>query len=389
MQALTHDEYLSMRRLPALDGLRAVAALMVVAFHFGGPGWSWLSGWLGVHVFFVLSGFLITTLSLREEDRKGRVSLRDFYLRRVFRIFPAYYVVLGISVAMAAVRDQYSSYAPLLPYYLTFNNEFVGPAPFAHTWTLGIEQKFYLVWPVLAFVVARASFGRRIGVTLLALAILPVVVVFFQDSGNGSWVVHYIAILLGCLMAIVMHNPRGFALVKSLTHPVGSVVACLVFLAVHLSIDPAMGWLAEHVSFTEKYKIVFGLYGIPVALLIPALLGAGPARWALGRPFMVYVGERSYSLYLVQYIGAFLAAALVPQFGTPRTLTWIGVAIVSLLMADLIYRYVEQPMIALGRKVVNREKRKPPAAESPAAAEPPTVVDVPVEPARAPAPTPV
>ncbi|MEO6090544.1 MAG: acyltransferase [Umezawaea sp.] len=386
MQALTHDEYLSMRRLPALDGLRAVAALMVVAFHFGGPSWTWLSGWLGVHVFFVLSGFLITTLSLREEDRKGHVSLRDFYLRRVFRIFPAYYVVLAISVALAAVRDQYGSYAPLLPYYLTFNNEFVGPAPFAHTWTLGIEQKFYLVWPVLAFVIARASFGRRMGVTLAALAILPVVVVFFQNSPNGSWAVHYIAILLGCLMAILMHNPRGFALVKPLTHPVIGLVACLVFIAVHLTIDPAMGWLAEHVSFTGKYKIVFGLYGIPVALLIPALLGNGPARWALSRPIMVYIGERSYSLYLVQYLGAFLAAALVPQFGTYRTLTWIGVAIVSLLMADLIYRYVEQPMIALGRKVVNRKKPKSTTDEPPA--DEPPAVDSPVEPIRVPAPAP-
>ena len=73
-----------MRRFPALDGLRAIAAVIVVAFHFGGPRWTWLSGWVGVQLFFVLSGFLITTLMLREEESRGRVSLRSFYIRRVF-----------------------------------------------------------------------------------------------------------------------------------------------------------------------------------------------------------------------------------------------------------------------------------------------------------------
>lgn len=363
MRSLSHDEYLAMRRLPALDGLRAIAALMVVAFHFGGAKWSWLSGWLGVHVFFVLSGYLITTLALREEDRKGKVSLRDFYLRRLFRIFPAYYVVLAVVVGLAWVNGNWSLFKPLMPYYLTFNNEFAGPAPFAHTWTLGIEQKFYLVWPVLAFVLARASFGRRLGLTVAALAFLPVVVVFWQNDPNGSWAVHYIAILLGCLVAIVLHHPRGWRLLQPLTHPVAGVVVCVLFIAVHLSIDPLMHWLAGEVSFTEKYKIVFGLYGVPVALLIPALLGNGPGRWLLSRPLMVYIGERSYSLYLVQYLGHAVAIALVPALAVDRTATWLAAAVASVLLADLVYRYVEQPMIKLGRRVIDRKRPVPPPVE--------------------------
>ena len=89
MKSLTHADYLALRRFPALDGLRAIAAVLVVFFHYGGP--DWLQGWAGVQMFFVLSGFLITTLMLREERGTGRVSLSEFYLRRAFRILPVYW----------------------------------------------------------------------------------------------------------------------------------------------------------------------------------------------------------------------------------------------------------------------------------------------------------
>src|SRR3954463_4667976 len=88
---ITHETYLATRRFDALDGVRAIAAVLVVVFHYGGPSWVRANGWIGVHLFFVLSGFLITTLALREEARNGRVSLAEFYIRRAFR----YYVILG------------------------------------------------------------------------------------------------------------------------------------------------------------------------------------------------------------------------------------------------------------------------------------------------------
>ena len=93
MKSLTHADYLALRRFPALDGLRAIAAVLVVFFHYGGP--DWLQGWAGVQMFFVLSGFLITTLMLREERGTGRISLKEFYLRRSFRILPTCTTSLG------------------------------------------------------------------------------------------------------------------------------------------------------------------------------------------------------------------------------------------------------------------------------------------------------
>src|SRR3712207_525289 len=148
-----HQEFRDLRRFPALDGLRGIAALMVVAFHYGGPTLGPLSGWLGVQLFFVLSGFLITTLALREEDRTGRLSFTGFYVRRLFRIVPVYLTVLVTVLALDVLRGAYEAgVGPNLWWYLTFTVEWLPePVPFGQAWTLGIEEKFYLVWPLVAF----------------------------------------------------------------------------------------------------------------------------------------------------------------------------------------------------------------------------------------------
>jgi peptidoglycan/LPS O-acetylase OafA/YrhL len=162
LKKLTHAEFLDMRRFDALDGLRAIAAVIVVFFHVGGPSVAFISGWIGVHIFFVVSGFLITTLMLREHDRTGRISLRNFYLRRIFRIMPLYYLALALAVASAYHQGRpWLLLRGHLPEYLTFMNEYHlnVSTPFVHSWTLGIEQKFYLLWP-LALVLAGLLTNR-------------------------------------------------------------------------------------------------------------------------------------------------------------------------------------------------------------------------------------
>ncbi|MFD6568266.1 acyltransferase family protein [Micromonospora profundi] len=202
MRPVEYDEFQAMRRFPALDGLRAVAAVMVFAFHFGGPSWAWLTGWIGVHLFFVLSGFLITTLLLREEHRFGRVSLRAFYLRRFFRIMPVYLLVLLLTWALAQLNGTADAVERSLAYYLLLLNDFLpANAPYLHSWTIGIEQKFYLIWPAVAFVLVTAAFRRRLAVTLGLLVLL--VALIPPDVGWLGWPIHYVAILLGCLVAVV------------------------------------------------------------------------------------------------------------------------------------------------------------------------------------------
>ncbi|WP_052390259.1 acyltransferase family protein [Streptomyces sp. NRRL B-24484] len=346
MRKLTHAEYLGMRRFDALDGLRAFAAVIVVLFHFAGPRAAFLSGWIGVHVFFVVSGFLITTLMLRERDRTGRISLRDFYLRRIFRIVPLYYVVLAATVATQfrhggswrLLRDH-------LPHYATFLNEYdLAPGtPFLHSWTIGIEQKFYLVWPLALILAGAVALRLRIPVALLGIAVL---LVPFSPAWE-SLAVHYAVLMTGALLALVLHSRRGFALLAPLTHPVAGAVVGAAFVLLHLSVPRLTA-----VLHGQGHTVV--VYGVGVALLLPSLLGPGAGRWLLSRRPLVFVGERSYGLYLVQVLAASAVFGMAPELRHNSPLAGLVVASFALLAADVLYHRVEQPMIALGRRLIRR-----------------------------------
>lgn len=340
-----------MRRFPALDGLRAVAAIMVFAFHYGGPSWKWLTGWIGVHLFFVLSGFLITTLLLREEHRYGKVSLRAFYLRRFFRIMPVYLLVLFLTWGLARLSGSADSIERLMKYYLLFLNELLpASAPYLHSWTIGIEQKFYLFWPAIAFVLVTAAFRRRLAVTagliVLFIALIP------PDIAWLSWPIHYVAILLGCLTAVVMHHPRGFAVVRPLTHPATATVVIVVFIAFQVAV--------QYWPIRFGQEALIGTYAAAAALLLPALLSRSVLARGLGLRPLVFIGERSYSMYLVQSIAARAAIGLLPTMGRRSTGLFLGAVVVALLIADVLYRWVELPMIEVGRRLAARVTRRGP-----------------------------
>src|SRR3984957_16383808 len=179
---LTRADYERRKYLPELDGLRAISVLLVVTVHLHDfeAVWKWLAGWQGVTVFFVLSGYLITTLSLREEGQGGAVSLAAFYVRRSLRIFPLYYLVLaaycGLIFGLGLNPEKKFLLSGAMPYYLLYFQEvpfFYGlpgesgivqhaNIPFYQSWSLGIEEKFYLVWSVLAFVLWRARAVLRL-----------------------------------------------------------------------------------------------------------------------------------------------------------------------------------------------------------------------------------
>ncbi|GAA1669988.1 acyltransferase [Kribbella yunnanensis] len=363
-QSLSHAEYLALKRFPALDGLRAVAALMVVVFHNQGP--DCLQGWIGVQIFFVISGFLITTLMLREEDRAGQISFKKFYARRIFRILPVYFVLLGVTLVAQFFHGDLTKNPPgsELPLYLFFFNEFGHGGAYGQSWSLGIEQKFYLFWPLLAFsavlVQRKAKFGGRIGVTLVLMAILLAIVPLSMGGDPRGWSVHYFSILVGCLVAILMHNPRTYALFRPLTRPWVACTAAAAFLVIHATVQ---FWAA----FIEKYQLageVPGFIAVPPPyvvlvgfLLLPALLAnAFPQRLLSTRPF-VFLGERSYSIYLVQLIAHGAVAGIYLLFGASLIKTpvpWVPVTLMSILMAHLCYRWVEKPMINVGKRFIGR-----------------------------------
>ncbi|TWP45481.1 acyltransferase [Lentzea tibetensis] len=352
---MTHADYLALRRFPALDGLRAIAAVMVVFFHYGGP--DWLQGWIGVQMFFVLSGFLITTLMLREERRTGRIALPEFYLRRAFRILPVYLVLLGVTVlgSIAAGTFFSNGIAGALKYYLTFFNEFGPGNPYAQSWSLGIEQKFYLVWPLLFVAVGTVALKRRISVALVGMLLSVAFVGLTLTHPNGGWTIHYFSILTGCVLALVMHSSRGFAALRPLTNPVVSVFVSIGFVAVHIAVRPICALLGGFGGI-PGHNLVIPLYAAAMCLLLPALLAPGPVQNALSTRPMQFIGERSYSLYLVQGISATVIAFIVPE------LSGIGQAVavttLGLIFASILYKTVELPMISCGRRVIARRSVK-------------------------------
>jgi peptidoglycan/LPS O-acetylase OafA/YrhL len=167
---LEFEQFQALRRFPVLDGVRAIAILLVFTAH---PAyehfWPALHGPNGVTIFFVLSGFLITTLALREEARDGWLDLKGFYIRRICRIYPLYVVVLALycvlilGLGMESARktlflDELPYYALGLPEHGLFVHGVI--APFDGAWSLGIEEKFYLLWPVLLVATARRLRSR-------------------------------------------------------------------------------------------------------------------------------------------------------------------------------------------------------------------------------------
>jgi peptidoglycan/LPS O-acetylase OafA/YrhL len=343
---LPHPEYLALRRFPALDGLRAVAAAMVVFFHYGQPTWDRLTGWIGVHVFFVLSGFLITTLMLREETRDDRVSLWRFYVRRAARILPVYYVVLALVAALYLLRSDYtrSGLATDMPHYLTFMGELLGPGqPHGQVWTLGIEQKFYLVWPLLAFAVVVPD-GIRAG---LAVLLGAAALVAWQLAG-WAMLVHYAVLAMGCVLAVVAHHARGWSLIRPLTHPAAAAAVAAGFLVLQWFLPDLLA------AFGGEPPVIL-LYGAAVTVLLGSILGGrGPAARVLALRPLAAAGDRSYSLYLIQGVAGMVVAATLPALAGHPTLTAVAVLAVALIMADVLYRWIELPGIALGRRLTRR-----------------------------------
>ncbi|GAB3920696.1 acyltransferase [Kribbella albertanoniae] len=362
-QPMSHAEYLGLKRFPALDGLRAIAALMVVVFHNQGP--DWLQGWIGVQIFFVISGFLITTLMLREEDRSGQISFKKFYARRIFRILPVYFVLLGVTLFLQFLHGTLPKGPPgtELPLYLFFFNEFGNGGQYGQSWSLGIEQKFYLFWPLLAFsailVQRRRKFRGRVGLTLVLMAIMLAMVPLSMGGDPRGWTAHYFSILVGCLVAILMHNRRTYAIFKPLTRPWVACTAAAAFVAIHGTVHLWGAFIEKHhlagdvpgfIAVPPPYVVLVGF------LLLPALLAnAFPQRLLSARPF-VFLGERSYSIYLVQLIAHEAVVAIYLLFGANLGKTpvpFVAVSLMSILMAHLCYRWVEQPMITVGKRFIS------------------------------------
>ena len=372
MTPLGHGEYLSTRRFPALDGLRAIAVLLVFTAHPADRTlWAPLHGSTGVTLFFVLSGFLITTLLLREEARYGRVSFRGFYLRRLFRIYPMYFAVLALYcvliLGLGFQADRRNAFVDNVPWMVLLVPEhamFAAPAgvqvPFNGSWSIGIEEKFYLVWPLLAFLALTRFRRGRLPVAAGLAAVL--LVVSLVDPGLG-FVNPYVHLLLGVLVALLLHAPEHYRRLSWLGRPPVLLVAGVVVLAAQLS--------------TDRIELgagnLYGLHGVLLALLLAGLVTTRTRAiaWLSSRP-MVHLGALSYVLYLIHNFFLNAAEAVLPSgWGAPGSLLSTSVGIAAAVgVAHLLHRFYEEPARRLGVRLSRRIARGPAVAGGPATLAP-------------------
>jgi peptidoglycan/LPS O-acetylase OafA/YrhL len=320
---------------PALDGVRALAIMPVVALHaFGWPS----EGSLGVDLFFVLSGFLITVLLLEERAATGRIAVGLFWRRRAARLAPALLVMLAIYAIVAR-----GSHAWALVFGATYVSNIANaaapaaiPWSLGHLWSLAQEEQFYLVWPllVIAILKLRPQLLTRVLLALIAAALLEQVALL---AIGASWQrlyfgpdVHSQPILVGCL-AGALFVARGLP-VKLAQH--ASLIGALLASAVVAMIVLPADW--SPVTGTSPLRIVFAA---TCALLVVVAAGAGVR--ALSALPAVFLGKISYSVYL-WHVPILAAVAARPNgTSTPRELMAVALA---LTVATASFQLVERPI---------------------------------------------
>ena len=341
----SYATFISGRRFASLDGLRAMAIAGVLWYHTTNdlPFWPALRrGFLGVDFFFILSGFLIVTLLLRERRNTGTVSLRNFYARRSLRIFPAYWAMLLFVACVAYLKPGHESDAIKhdLPYALLYVSNLVPMASLLSiTWSLSTEEQFYLIIPAL-----QKYLPRFFPVVLLPIAyvvaslppfdVFPTIGMpeFFRQTTFGP-------ILLGVMLAHVLDHPRGwaaaaFALRSKLSPLFALAVVILAFCYPGPDIS---GWprLAMHCS------LVFLL----AACVIRENHALGPVLswWPIRR-----IGMVSYGIYLYHLIVYWPAAKLLALLGVhSKYALFFLVAALSWLTAELSYQFLERRFLML------------------------------------------
>jgi peptidoglycan/LPS O-acetylase OafA/YrhL len=347
--------------LPGLDGLRAISVVAVLLYH---AGMRWLpGGFLGVEVFFVISGYLITLLLSQEFSRTHRIAVGRFWLRRARRLLAALYTLLAVvsTVVLVFYREDADKLAGQVWAALTYvTNWFLividqsyfatveRPMVFQHLWSLAIEEQFYLLWPVLLLGLLRVTRNRQwlsaIVVTVGAAASLVWMAVLFQPAMDPSRVYYgtdtrAAGLLLGAALALVWkptHRWRGNSEIKTVTLDLAGMAGIGVLVACFAVIRE---------TDTFLYRGGFAVVSLASCVAIAATVHPGTVLGVhvLGRRVMTWIGKRSYSLYLWHWpIFVYTQPEIDLPLGTYATL--VLRLVLTAIAAELSYRYVEVPI---------------------------------------------
>ena len=345
------------RYVPGIDGLRAVAVLAVIVYHLS-TGWL-PGGLLGVGVFFVISGYLITDLLVAERRRSGRIALRHFWARRARRLLPALFLMLFVVVGWVTLVDpgrlaELRSDLPAALFYysnwwyvfhhVSYFAKFGPPSPLGHLWSLAVEEQFYLVWPLLLIAILRVfrSNRARITVVLAAACASAVEMGLLYAPGSDPTRVYdstdtrAFGLLIGAALALAWPRSR-------VVHPIdksarrilevvgGSALAGILAMYALTGEYDTFLYRGGMVLLSVLTAVVIAVVAHPGARL-RNLLGWGPLRW---------IGERSYGIYLWHYPVIVLTTPLYARTNVLRVVLQVAA---SILLAALSWHFVEEPI---------------------------------------------
>jgi peptidoglycan/LPS O-acetylase OafA/YrhL len=362
----------SRKHIPALDGVRGIAILMVMSHHFAivsnhTPlqrlvGGCLEFGWAGVDLFFVLSGFLITGILL--DSKNGEQYFRNFYIRRCLRIFPLYYVfVLTTFVALPCVDGELAHLLSHteggIGWYLAYLSNFrisqagrFGFGMLNVTWSLAIEEQFYLVWPIVVY-----ALNRRALMTLcVALVLGAPAIRLMLVAQSASWVTVYVMpycrvdpLACGALVALLTRTTVSVSLLSRFARL--GILLGAASLAVTLIMNPGRHPAVSNWMLTLGFSGLAWLFASALLLLLLSSQTASANRLCSSRT-LVYLGNFSYGLYLVHVPVRNTLIHVVPQFAATGSLTSqlaFGVAalVVSCVIALVLRVVIERPCLKL------------------------------------------
>jgi peptidoglycan/LPS O-acetylase OafA/YrhL len=342
-----------LKKIPSLDGLRAIAILLVLASHLGGSrnflpvstmAWIGDVGNLGVRLFFVISGFLITRLLLGEIDRQQRISLKAFYIRRVLRIFPAFYVFIACALLLAAVgfatldsRDVLHAVTYTMNYHANFSPNF----SLRHLWSLAVEEQFYLLWPLTLAILMPSRASRVLVALVVVVPILRVVlytmVPGYENIADTGFESVCDALATGCLLAMAL--PR-LARTPGFNRLVSSPLFPLLFVAIVVANNQR-----DHPKFFWLLCVPFMNVALALTVLRYVQAPLLPIGRLLNHRALVSIGVLSYSVYLWQQL--FLiqwrpATSIFVVFPLNIVMTFA--------CAAASYHFVERPFLRLKQR---------------------------------------
>ena len=349
------------RYITGLDGIRAIAVIMVLAYHLKLALFK--SGFLGVTVFFVLSGYLITGILISEVEEEGTIDLKNFWLRRIRRLVPAVMsmavVIIFVSTVVNRViftkgcKDFLASVLGFNNWWQIFNKvsyfEAAGvPSPFTHCWSLAIETQFYLIYPLILLGIYKLAKSRGegrakrgllfAGVTLLLALISVILMIVLFDPQQDASRVYYgtdtraFSLLFGALLAILWDYrmvPRRLS--ASVNMVLGSV-SFAVLLVMTIAINGSSNFWYRGGQFVGTILTVLVIYTV-----------SGRKTWLsrfLSNPVLKWIGDRSYSIYLWHYPIILLISKGI------KASWWITLIeiVLSVVLAELSYRFIETPI---------------------------------------------